>query len=429
MPMRTQNTNLRVTDKSHASSGKTTSAKIRNNLDVARPTRAEKPHPNQSHRIPADTSICHHSRFALRHPTPQQHLQHPFLLRAFPTPTKLRLQSILPFSQVFRTLQEITTLRTRGTPNLKSHVMSSSTIFMLSPSPSTSSPSPTSSTQHEQQKQQQQPSSNRRKRVSAEHTLTRVRENQRRHRARRKDYIAALEERLADAERQLAAAHIEIAQLKRERDTGIVVLPCAHGGDDADKEVGRKDSVVEEVNLEGTMNGAESIDASIGMEEAMAPPQTQTRIPTGARSPNSLDATIDVDVDQTALHDISFLSTFYNIPGPTDPLSLPLTLPVVPTPTGPPPCCEDKPSTSQLPPSTDPECSTCKTRPAPLPSESTTLCAQAYVMISQQNFRDVDAATIRLWLYQGYRRARRQGEGCRVENGALFRLLDYISGV
>jgi hypothetical protein len=71
----------------------------------------------------------------------------------------------------------------------------------------------------------------------------------------------------------------------------------------------------------------------------------------------------------------------------------------------------------------------CKTRPPPDPSESTTLCAQAFVMIGQQNFRNLDPGTIRLWLALGLWRARREGEGCRVENGALLRLLDFISGL
>jgi hypothetical protein len=95
---------------------------------------------------------------------------------------------------------------------------------------------------------------------------------------------------------------------------------------------------------------------------------------------------------------------------------------------GPPPCCSDT-ATLLLDEAVDPECSTCKTKPLPDPSESTTLCAQAFVLISQQNFRNLDPGTIRMWLAQGLRRAQREGEGCRVENGALLRLLDYISGM
>jgi hypothetical protein len=51
------------------------------------------------------------------------------------------------------------------------------------------------------------------------------------------------------------------------------------------------------------------------------------------------------------------------------------------------------------------------------------------VLIASQNFRGVDAETMRMWLYQGFRRAQRKGEGCRVENGALMGLLDFISGI
>ncbi|KAF2006441.1 hypothetical protein P154DRAFT_518047 [Amniculicola lignicola CBS 123094] len=72
---------------------------------------------------------------------------------------------------------------------------------------------------------------------------------------------------------------------------------------------------------------------------------------------------------------------------------------------------------------------TCATRPAPAPTESTTLCTQAYILIEQQNFRGIDATTIRVWLDKGFRRARERGEGCSVENGALLRVLDFISGV
>jgi hypothetical protein len=264
--------------------------------------------------------------------------------------------------------------------------------------------------------------------------LTRVRENQRRHRARRKDYIATLEEKLAETERQLAAARAEIEDLRRERGSGIVVLPCVHGEDlnngereeDEQLEVVRKDSAVDEERVMG-------VDVHIGMDMHDTQEQDE-RVPSMSLSqPSPIPPTIQADTD-------TFYSTFYtfsSLPSPhSPPTPLDLSLDHDIDLAGPPPCCEDPPAitsaattSAALPPSTDPECSTCKTRPAPLPSESTTLCAQAYVMISQQNFRDVDAATIRLWLYQGYRRAQRQGEGCRVENGALFRLLDFISGI
>lgn len=106
---------------------------------------------------------------------------------------------------------------------------------------------------------------------------------------------------------------------------------------------------------------------------------------------------------------------------------------------GPPPCCSDTDETDAassplvaalaLPAPSTPECTSCATRPPPSPSESTTLCAQAFVLIAQRNARNLDPALIRLWLSRGYRRAERAGEGCRVEDKTLQGLLEYISGV
>ncbi|KAF2101217.1 hypothetical protein NA57DRAFT_72659 [Rhizodiscina lignyota] len=59
--------------------------------------------------------------------------------------------------------------------------------------------------------------------------------------------------------------------------------------------------------------------------------------------------------------------------------------------------------------------------------ESTTPCDMAFAIIKQQNFRDVDVAAIGEWLRRGYRRALRNDDGCRVENGLLFTVLDFIS--
>ncbi|KAF2440184.1 hypothetical protein P171DRAFT_368743 [Karstenula rhodostoma CBS 690.94] len=199
-------------------------------------------------------------------------------------------------------------------------------------------------------------STHKRPRVTAEHTLSRVRENQRRHRARRKDYIATLEQKLADTEAQLAATRAEITVLRRERET-------------------RQDTHAD-AGMQSEMRALEHL-----VDTLPSPPLGDVALTLLPTSVLSLSLSLSLDADEDA-----------------DP----------------------------APPS--PECAACHTRPAPAPTESTTLCAQAYVLIAQQNFRGIDAGTIRLWLWQGYRRARRQGEGCRVENGALFRLLDYISG-
>lgn len=244
----------------------------------------------------------------------------------------------------------------------------------------------------------------RKSRVSAEHTLNRVRENQRRHRARQKDHVASLEQKLAETEQLLAEAKLEIATLKAEQAAANAMCQLNQLRSLETSSFSNETTIT-------TMNEKPDLDkhAALGSIQSKEP------------------------LEYPEVPDFPFLGDamshlIFNI---TDVPSLPL--PTVDSDmqrSGPPPCCSDTPSSPPPEDETpDPECSTCKTRPPPDPSESTTLCAQAFVMISQQNFRNLDPETIRLWLAQGLRRAQREGEGCRVENGALLRLLDYISGM
>ena len=281
-------------------------------------------------------------------------------------------------------------------------------------------------------------SKGRRTRVSAEHTLNRVRENQRRHRARQRDHVASLEQKLAETEALLASARAEIAILKEQAQqhsstcinqqeaNHCVVDEQAKHGVGAGAGAGVERYLIEE---DGQPSSHMSLDVTSLSTLPLSPSDRQ---PTSSTTTSSSSSSSSYDL------------TFFTDPSPSpSPFYL---LPSSPTPPGPPPCCSDPPptttfllpsslssstSTSTSTPflSTDPECSSCKTRPPPAPTESTTLCAQAYVMIRQQNFRNLDPDTIRMWLAQGLRRAQREGEGCRVENGALMRLLDFISGL
>lgn len=271
--------------------------------------------------------------------------------------------------------------------------------FDMSPSVSSiGSPASTSSDQPSHSVTQR-----RKSRVSAEHTLNRVRENQRRHRARQKDHVATLEQKLAETELLLLEARAEIAKLKEEQAAANAMC---------------------QLQLHPSSSTETDIDI-MGVD----PPSTEQL----ELSTNSSPVDVQLDYINPDLPDLAFLGnpsspTFIGIFTNSQ---IPLALePSGPKPiSGPPPCCSDPPSSSPADEPADPECSTCKTRPPPDPSESTTLCAQAYVMISQHNFRNLDPATIRMWLAQGLRRAQREGEGCRVENGALMRLLDYMSGI
>jgi hypothetical protein len=247
----------------------------------------------------------------------------------------------------------------------------------------------------------------RRTRVSAEHTLNRVRENQRRHRARQRDHVVFLEQKLVETEKLLEEARAEIAALKEEAASAGSRQPACQAGNlrCEEKTDARNSESIRDIHISSQQTS----------ELALVQPHA------------NLDPSLDYP--DVRISDLSFLGdpSFY--------LTSSTGLPNLPTPNldttlnnGPPPCCSD--TLSSPPPNepVDPQCSSCKTKPPPGPSESTTLCAQAYVMISQQNFRNLAPDTIRLWLVQGLRRAQREGEGCRVENGALMRLLDFISG-
>lgn len=66
------------------------------------------------------------------------------------------------------------------------------------------------------------------------------------------------------------------------------------------------------------------------------------------------------------------------------------------------------------------------TRP-PGEEACTTLCREAYMIISQQNYAGVEESVIYQWLEPGFRGPSAKQAGCRVDNQTLFRLLDYIS--
>jgi hypothetical protein len=237
--------------------------------------------------------------------------------------------------------------------------------------------------------------SRRKSRVSAEHTLIRVRENQRRHRARQKDHVAVLEQKLAETEQLLAEARAEIAALRaREEATNTV---CR------DRHLEMPEDPAELMGM-GGIEG-ENKSSELATIHNGGPQAQYFSTPDLSFLGNDISSAFIIDINS---------------------LQLPLPIPATDDLSGPPPCCSDTPLLDEP---IDPECSTCKTKPPPDPSESTTLCAQAFVLISQQNFRNLDPETIRMWLAQGLRRAQREGEGCRVENGALMRLLDYISGL
>ncbi len=234
--------------------------------------------------------------------------------------------------------------------------------------------------------------------VTAEHTLNRVRENQRRHRAKRRDHVAFLEQKLAETEQLLEEAKAEIVALKAAQIPGpaqkVILSP-----------------------------EIPAVDApSVEKPTELIPIHQNDHLSITCPGIQGL-CFITTDIPAISPTKLTSPKTSISLQPQLPPLLLPNTA------TGPPPCCSDESTAPSRDDPFDVQCSTCKMRPPPDPSESTTLCSQAYILISQQNFRNLDLETIREWLANGRRRAQREGEGCRVENGVLLRLLDYISGL
>ncbi|KAL6701655.1 hypothetical protein J3F84DRAFT_355418 [Trichoderma pleuroticola] len=71
----------------------------------------------------------------------------------------------------------------------------------------------------------------------------------------------------------------------------------------------------------------------------------------------------------------------------------------------------------------------CQSLPPTQPGESTTDCVTAYGIIEQQNFKGVGMEAIHQRLQSGYRRAKRPGDGCTVVNSLLYSIISYLSPV
>ena len=275
------------------------------------------------------------------------------------------------------------------------------------------------------------------------HTLIRVRNNQRRHRERRREYITSLEQKLEETEGLLAQAKAKIAALKAELESWKCRI---------DRTEEHFDSSTLMLDIAGyppvlSLGERQSTEA-----EKQQGPRVDEVLERSTLAPYSVTASATALVTTAVGQDLSVPTppnTHFSVTDSSTPLtvpspklsSFPLTvrpervLDYVPS-ACPPPCCSlvDEPSTTAFAASSAPGSQDLTFLPAacstysPSDGESTTLCSQAYVLITQQNFRGLNAHTIRSWLDQGFRRAKGQGEGCRVENSLLFGLLDFISG-
>ncbi|QDS72357.1 hypothetical protein FKW77_008121 [Venturia effusa] len=238
----------------------------------------------------------------------------------------------------------------------------------------------------------------RKKTKTHEEDLARVRENQRRHRARVKDQVATLEEKLAEKEALLAKAEERIAELtaaldferSRVQERQPKITP-----DPSFADIAR--TMTEEFALPAEFQLQQS---PISVNEELAPARKR---PCEGRCPWVYLATVGTADSQPS-------------PSPSSGDSSEPSNEVV-TLTGSPSYTETVELATKK----------CLDLDPPRFGESTTLCITAYNLIDQQNFRGLETSTVYQWLRQGFRSGHDRTDGCRVENSILFSLLDFVS--
>lgn len=238
--------------------------------------------------------------------------------------------------------------------------------------------------------------------------LARVRENQRKSRARKQEYVRELEQRLAAWKEQSQQKDIQhrLAMQRMEAENrhlktllfSIGVSPdIVHQyiqAADQDTDVSRK------VAIPAMQRPAETPSASSSHEDS------------GTRSSSTVSQV------------------------PTDPVEEPAVADRVPVNNG---GCTSVPAAGQLAeqqcqPSSAATPSLCcsggKSLPSSIPADddvlNTTLCAIAEDLISQYNTSGVDVDSIRRRICSGFRPGQ-STDGCRVPNHLLFQVLDEIS--
>lgn len=260
-------------------------------------------------------------------------------------------------------------------------------------------------------------------------TLIRVRNNQRRHRERRRQYIASLEHKVLETERRLTQALVDIAKLRAELER-----PHPRGNEinlASDDALHVEAKPPAERGQEQECRILESQDtSSVSQEYNSCAPETSaatqhTRNYLPVVDPSNLQTILSfTQLDASTLTHHEDYSDHYQAtfqPGCCSvaeeaPRANPTSLSAIVHPLS---TSESKESILLS--------SFCSDYP-PTSGQSTTPCVQALIFISQLNFRGLDSDAITSWLQPGFRRPTLPNEGCRVDSALLFELLDFISG-
>jgi hypothetical protein len=230
-----------------------------------------------------------------------------------------------------------------------------------------------------------------------DHNATRVRHNQRRHRARVKARIESLETELTHSRQELRIARARIEELEALVAAGdsAAYAISSHFDDSAPESIGRSGQAIIEQ-------------------------------PLSAEEPSFLGGGLD---KQGCCHRVSRPinqpsgQQHYDL----SPAPLPVTKVLTEDPSAPSSTPAEQTSANPAVFSLIAQYDHDGQLPLVAPDESTTPCRVAYEIIAQQNMAGIDMSNVEQWLWPGFRRATKQGEGCRVDTKVLFALIDYIS--
>ncbi|QKD57263.2 Trappc4 protein [Fusarium oxysporum Fo47] len=273
------------------------------------------------------------------------------------------------------------------------------------------------------------------KRVSAQHTRERVRNNQRRHRARRKDYIATLEEKLGEAEQTISTLRDQIEALQatltryrhyqNDQNRANSFLSSSVAADTEDFGAWKLPAPASRKSLVSNDLPGPHLKASY---------ESITKLPLAVGSASTFSP--------RAAPELTFTAVSYQAVAETGSLLPETVIPdqVLTSTTS---CCFSDPSSgaqstvntiNRMPPLP------CQEIPLLMPAyvlesaieansyrESTMLCSEAYILIAQQNFKGISQRDVATWLWDGFHSSLPQGEGCRVNTDLLFSLLAFIS--
>ncbi|KAL7908539.1 hypothetical protein GGI35DRAFT_406175 [Trichoderma velutinum] len=227
---------------------------------------------------------------------------------------------------------------------------------------------------------------------SPKQKATRIRNNQRRHRAKVKTHISTLEAELAESQRRLIAAEHRVAALTAEVERLL--------------NEARREPAVASVS---SVNHPFKSPIPLTILESPCCRLSNSQMQLGNSLPCKQDAVVDLPLDMPVIPNSMV----------TDNISAEL---------GTNPRNEMEKNDLAFAVAFIAQYD-CQSLPPPRPGESTTDCVAAYGIIGQQNFKGVDMEAIHQWLQSGYRRATRPGDGCTVVNNLLYSIINYLSPV